>query len=138
MKKCSKCKVEKPLVAFSKYRSSPDGLNYWCKTCWKTYKQENKVCIAAWKKDWSQTSVGKEVNSRASVVQREKYPKRGKARIAVGHAIATGKLERPSICESCCDKRFVEAHHPNYDEPLEIEWLCKKCHLELHKELLLV
>lgn len=37
-------------------------------------------------------------------------------------------------CEKCGDINS-QMHHSNYDEPLNIIWLCRKHHLELHKEL---
>lgn len=35
MKKCSRCKVVKPLSEFWKYRQSKDGYNWWCKLCYR-------------------------------------------------------------------------------------------------------
>jgi len=31
-----------------------------------------------------------------------------------------------------CGKPNAYAHHPNYQEPLKIIWLCKDCHRKLH------
>jgi hypothetical protein len=33
MKRCSKCKVEKPYTCFNKNASRPDGLYSWCRDC---------------------------------------------------------------------------------------------------------
>lgn len=37
MKKCSTCKIEKPLEDFAKNPQKKDGLNYKCKECQKEY-----------------------------------------------------------------------------------------------------
>ncbi len=48
-------------------------------------------------------------------------------------ALATGKLKR----EPCkvCSAAKVDAHHENYDKPLEVAWLCRKHHFQRHKEI---
>lgn len=39
-------------------------------------------------------------------------------------------------CENGCkSKREAQAHHDDYTKPLEIRWLCAKCHGVLHAEL---
>jgi len=43
-----------------------------------------------------------------------------------------GKLTRKN-CE-VCDSKESEIHHPDYDKPLEVVWLCRKHHLETHSE----
>lgn len=35
-------------------------------------------------------------------------------------------------CEICGSERS-EAHHEDYDKPLEVVWLCREHHLELHE-----
>src|ERR1017187_7028487 len=37
-------------------------------------------------------------------------------------------------CERCGDLN-VEAHHENYDRPLDVRWLCKKHHVARHGEI---
>jgi len=39
LKRCSKCKVWKPLSEFSKNKSRKDGLKYWCKQCQSKYSK---------------------------------------------------------------------------------------------------
>jgi hypothetical protein len=36
-------------------------------------------------------------------------------------------------CEACDTKTKTEAHHNNYNKPLEIVWLCKPCHMKYHR-----
>jgi len=42
MKRCSKCKIFKPLDEFYNRKASKDGKAYWCKKCEKQYNEENK------------------------------------------------------------------------------------------------
>ena len=56
-------------------------------------------------------------------------------------AIRKGILVRPVICE-CCNLEFpllgknkLQAHHKDYNCPLDVTWLCDKCHRELHRQL---
>jgi predicted DNA-binding protein YlxM (UPF0122 family) len=57
-------------------------------------------------------------------------------------AIARGRVKRPEACEMCGNKppkkkngaSQVEAHHPDYNKPLEVMWLCQRCHHKWHKE----
>lgn len=44
--------------------------------------------------------------------------------------IKSGKILRKP-CVSCGNKTS-EPHHPDYNKPLEIIWLCHSCHKNLH------
>ena len=51
------------------------------------------------------------------------------ARKAVYRALRSGRLER----EACpCGRQDTEAHHPDYSRPLDVIWLCPKCHQVTH------
>lgn len=36
-------------------------------------------------------------------------------------------------CNFCGDKK-TEMHHEDYSKPLDVMWLCKSCHLKIHKK----
>jgi hypothetical protein len=38
-------------------------------------------------------------------------------------------IKRPKGCQWCKQRRYLYRHHWNYAEPLNIEFLCKECHL---------
>lgn len=59
----------------------------------------------------------------------------------VEKAIKKGIITINEKCEKCGatktfsdERRGVQAHHDDYNEPLEIRWLCQKCHHDWHKE----
>jgi len=55
-------------------------------------------------------------------------------------AINKGILIRPVKCDECGGtqefsdgRNGIQAHHCDYDKPLDVIWLCQKCHHEWHK-----
>ena len=56
------------------------------------------------------------------------------ARKKVQYAVKTGKLTRPDTCSRCRRAEIVESHHEDYDKPLDVIWVCKRCHAELEME----
>lgn len=57
---------------------------------------------------------------------RAKNPQKVRAHWIVGNAIRSGKLKKEP-CEVCGDYKS-HAHHHDYSSPLDIKWLCHKCH----------
>jgi hypothetical protein len=45
--------------------------------------------------------------------------------------LSRGKL-KPQPCVSCGAEK-AEKHHPDYSKPMEVVWLCRRCHVKLHK-----
>ena len=51
----------------------------------------------------------------------------------VKQAIKNGELTRPVRCQECGSKaNRIEGHHEDYGKPLEVIWLCTRCHSYRH------
>lgn len=57
------------------------------------------------------------------------------ARAMTVQALYFKKIVRPDICSACGAGPPIQGHHPNYAEPLNIEWLCVGCHIDRHRVL---
>lgn len=68
---------------------------------------------------------------------RTKYPEKYIAHQMVTNAIRRDELkkERCMICETWIG---VEAHHQDYAKPLDVVWLCKSCHIDCHKNIVVL
>lgn len=69
-------------------------------------------------------------NYGCQVTYRKRNRHKRNARDRVAYAVRTGKLKRLP-CDKCGNEKS-EAHHTDYNKPLEVIWLCKSCHSELH------
>ena len=50
----------------------------------------------------------------------------------VTKAVECGLLVRPTKCEQCGTYGPTDGHHEDYSEPLEVQWLCRSCHSNIH------
>lgn len=136
-KVCSGCGRDLPLTAFAKNKNGKFGVHSKCKECKNSkqkasynpekqsqYYQENKEQIA----EYRQTNEWKQLHAEQSRRYRKKYPEKVRAHAAVAQL----NLET----ETCvmCGAMGIEKHHPDYSQPLDIIWLCKKCHTEIHNK----
>lgn len=58
---------------------------------------------------------------------------------AVWDRVKAGKIKRPQTCEQCGlvtktkdGRSGIVAHHCDYNKPLDVMWLCYKCHSDWH------
>ena len=47
-------------------------------------------------------------------------------------ALRKGQVIKAERCEACGSTEYMVAHHPDYDKPLEVLWVCSSCHKKLH------
>lgn len=63
-------------------------------------------------------------------------PEKRAAHHALKNAIRSGSIEKPKECSRCGNiprRRDLHGHHEDYEKPLEVEWICAKCHTGEHK-----
>ena len=136
-KNCFKCKTIKPLNEFYKHNAMSDGHLNKCKECTKndvlSHRNKNIEKIRAYDraraKEPHRTKLALEVNR----AWRAEDTRRSKAHKSVAKAIKQGLLVS-SPCIRCGEKKSV-AHHEDYDQPLDVVWLCQPCHKQRHKEI---
>ena len=77
-------------------------------------------------KRYRSSQKGKDVQNRFN----KKYPNARKSRAYYySHKNLIDKLIN---CEKCSSKVLLEAHHHDYNLPLEVTFLCKQCHEDWH------
>lgn len=75
-------------------------------------------CHATYQKEWR----------RGRVLTPEQRLK-ARARRAARHAKVAGVIK----WEPCaCGSTKSEMHHEDYSKPLEVRWICRKCHMDIH------
>jgi hypothetical protein len=149
MKVCRNCLIEKPLFDFYKHNKMLDGHLNKCKDCVKlrvnNHRAENveaarkydktrnsKPHRVAARKLYIQTKEGKEAKKRAQQNYAKRYPLTYAAHIVTSNAIKNGRLIKQNNCSVCESNIKVEAHHDDYTKPLDVRWLCEKCHKIWH------
>ena len=143
MKKCTTCSIEKLESNFDKDKSKKDGLSSLCKECRKLWRKKNKGRLKELKKTWETKNRSKHLFSRKRRYrnQREnellrtkewklKNNKKVLCHQAVDRAIKKGTLVRQDCIK--CGTEKTHGHHPDYDKPLDVIWLCPKHHQEEH------
>lgn len=146
MKTCKECGIKKPMTEYYIHKQMTDGHLNKCKSCvrsrvsvyskknaeyYKKYDEQRAKLphrVAA-RKAYSQTEQGKLATKKAHQNYVKNYPLRRAASIIVGNAVRDGRLQKLP-CFIC--GKEAEAHHPNYEKPLDVIWLCNQHHREVH------
>lgn len=136
-KECFKCHAIKPLSAFYKHPQMGDGHLNKCKECTKNdankHRAENLEKIRAYDRERGNRPERIKLATEICRAWRAEDRRRQKAHSAVASAIRRGDLIRMS-CKRCNAEK-TEAHHEDYDKPLDVVWLCNPCHKQRHKEI---
>lgn len=137
MKTCFKCNVQKPLTEFYKHSAMADGHLNKCKSCNKTDSLEHRSAniekVRQYDRERSKHPHRVELHKEQTKMWRSADKRRSKCHSAVARAIKSGDLSRLP-CERCGEVKSL-AHHEDYDEPLNVIWLCQPCHKQRHKEI---
>lgn len=122
-KVCFKCKIEKAITEFYVHPQMGDGRLNKCKECARKDVRANYEANTEYYRAYDRERG-----------RRPGDPHKEAARRAVRDALVRGDLTKQE-CEVGVDCRGrMEAHHDDYTKPLEVRWLCKKHHGEVHTE----
>ena len=139
---CRECKRAQDRQYFHNNREA-------CLTRMAEYRLEHREELRARALEYSRSTRGREVNN---VAKRRYYYKHHDvclarmklhrqinaakyiARYTISNAVKLGKVTRPNTCSACNKPCNVHAHHDNYSKPLDVRWLCRKCHGRIHRK----
>lgn len=138
-KTCSACSKNKPLDEFYRLARSPDGRRARCKACDASYDRSrlHDPKRMAQRKAYQQTDAYKDRHAFIAADWKTRHRVKKHAHDMVRSALRKGTLVRPLECEGCGPAYVgkLEAHHDDYTKPLDVKWLCDKCHKARHVEL---
>jgi len=151
-KSCFKCGVHKPLSEFYKHKMMADGHLNKCKDCAKKDVRQNRDANldyykeydrqrsnnperVAERSDYAQSEAGKRANAEA----KKRWIESNLIKRAAQVMFRNRARNRPELikheCESCGIRDVqLNAHHDDYSKPLDVRFLCGKCHSKWHKE----
>lgn len=155
-KECKKCKIEKCLDEYYAHPKANDGHDSTCKECRKEANRLNRRNKKEYYREYDrrrsrrqdrvdarrryQEYMKSEKPNEWNVMRYEtnkKYRQKNKIKIKawslLDYHVKNGDIKR-GLCAVCGDQK-TEGHHPDYNYPLSVIWLCDKHHKEEHKRL---
>jgi len=138
MKKCIKCGKMKDESEFNKHPKNSDGLQLYCILC------DNESSRASYfnnltynrlkRKEWQKKNAEKQKEYIKRYQQQNKH--KINARSLLNYYLKKGDVIKPLYCEKCGEQEKLYAHHHDYSKPLEVQWLCKNCHILEHHPII--
>lgn len=131
-KVCFKCGVEKDLEDFYKHPQMYDGHLNKCKECAKKDARERNVLRAEYVREYDKLRNNRPERKKHSVEHEKKWrkdnPEKYRAHCLLYNAIRDHRILRPNKCEICGKTCIPHGHHYDYSKPLDVIWMCAKCH----------
>ena len=137
---CKRCETDKGVEFYANDRT--------CKECRKALVRANRLKRGDQYREYDRqryrnnpdrreainqylkTDKGREVANAAKRRWIHRNQHKRAAHIIAGNAIRDGRLA-PQPCEQCGEPK-TDAHHDDYGQPLNVRWLCRKCHAREH------
>lgn len=133
MKECFKCHRTLPLSEFYKHPQMGDGRLGKCTLCTRKDVRANYAAKRDRYMEYDRMRSKNPERQKAITASTNRDPLKVWARKATRSAMNWGLLERKP-CEVCGEQKS-DAHHPDYRNPLGVQWLCRQHHMEAHHPL---
>jgi len=143
---CKVCGVTSDVAEFYK------GVNCRCKECHKKKVRENRHAKAEYyraydanryqndqrvkkrHRRYATTDRGKAILRKSRQKWLDNNEEKRAAHVLLGNAVRDGRIMKPDTCMFCDATGRLEGHHEDYAKPLEVIWLCRSCHVAVHRE----
>lgn len=132
LKTCFKCLLEKSLESFYKHSGTKDGHLNKCKDCTRADVSKHRLLNDS-VREYDRKRGNRQPKGYVKQY-RERFPNKYKAHIKLNNSLRDGHIRRGEECERCGVVGGLEAHHDDYLSPLEVRWLCSRCHSLHHAE----
>lgn len=143
---CKKCSEKKLLTEFTTTKTKGKlYYTYRCKACSYLYRRKwyrknlkkMRKYYREYEKDpkyykqWCENNPDYQNNYHKNRKKIDsEFRKQANCRAKTHYFVKKGKLKKQP-CTKCGEEK-AQVHHKNYNDPLDIIWLCKPCHLALH------
>jgi len=131
LKTCFKCGAAKPRTEFYAHSQMGDGLLGKCKDCTKRDVRVNRRIRQDYYAEYDRkrgNRVTKELMDRHKI----EHPVETKARYDLSNAVRSGKVSREPCFMCGRQDGRIHGHHVDYTKPLDVVWLCVRCHRRIH------
>lgn len=138
MKTCKRCGESKDITEFYKHSRMADGYLSFCRSCTKARIRDERRANPEKHSERERaryTGARRERIIKDATERNARTPEKRHAHYVVNNAVRDGRLIKPSAC-SKCDRSGVrlEGHHDDYSRPLDVVWLCCRCHRRHHAD----
>jgi hypothetical protein len=141
MVKCPDCAIDWDKTSRNKSNRCNPCRRLWEKAWRKFRKAQGRPVVSAQLPRAYHQNYGKTYYQKPEVKERQRqearrirqdpaHAQRLFARTQARNAIRRGDLVRKP-CEVCGDSR-TQAHHDDYEKPLDVRWSCRQHHVDLH------
>ena len=134
MKLCIECGAEKPFADFYAHPYTADGTMGVCKSCHKARMKRRRLAnpkVQEYDRLRYQQPKRKQTQRKRCDEWNAEHPLAYKAHYLVHNAIRDGRLIKQP-CTICGATENVHGHHRDYSKPLDVTWLCVRCHQRIH------
>ena len=131
IKYCSKCcEDDESVLIVSSKRVNKEGEIKYAYTCRK--------CNTERARNYRATRRGKANIYKASYSSQKRNSLQTNARQKLNYQVKIGNIVKPSKCSICKETKRIHGHHNDYLKPLEVMWVCRQCHADIHRRLKVV
>lgn len=126
-KACRGCGQSLPIEDFYVHLKMVGGRLNFCKRCVRERMRQQRLSDPTLQERERKRGERRGFDQTRMAKYRPAFAMR--AHSAVRRAILSGALTRPSKCSECgASDKVIEAAHEDYARPLDVRWLCHRCH----------